>query len=70
MYEKIKDFGNAFGQAHRACKKIFDLRHTKTKEKHGEKGSKVDFNLDKNFGSSPPEAYCKYANVKNTHVEI
>ena len=47
VYEKIKDFGNAFGQAHRACKKIFDLRYTKTKEKHGEKGSKVDFNLDK-----------------------
>ena len=25
VYEKIKDFGNAFAQAQRACKKIFDL---------------------------------------------
>ena len=24
-YEKIKDFGNAFDQAHRAGKKTFDL---------------------------------------------
>ena len=24
VYEKIKDSGNAFGQAHRACKKIKD----------------------------------------------
>ena len=26
VYEKIKDFDNALGQVHRACKKIFDLR--------------------------------------------
>ena len=37
VYEKIKDFGNAFGRAHRACKKMFDLRYMKIKEKYGEK---------------------------------
>ena len=37
VYEKIKDFGNAFGQAHRACKKIFDLRYRKMKDKYSEK---------------------------------
>ena len=37
MYEKINDFGNAFGQVHRACKKIFDLWYTKIKDKYGEK---------------------------------
>ena len=36
MYEKTKDFGNTFGQAHKACKKIFDLRYTKIKDKYGE----------------------------------
>ena len=35
--KKNKDFGNAFGQAHRACEKIFDLRCTKIKDKYGEK---------------------------------
>ena len=37
VYEKIKDFGNAFGQAYRACKKIFDLQYTKIKHRYGEK---------------------------------
>ena len=37
VYEKIKYFGNAFGQAHRACKKIFNLRYTKIKDKYGKK---------------------------------
>ena len=34
---KINDFGNAFGQVHRACKKIFDILYTKIKDKYGEK---------------------------------
>ena len=33
VHEKIKDFGNALGQVHRACKNIFDLRCTKIKDK-------------------------------------
>ena len=33
VYEKI----NPFGQAHRACQKIFDLRCTKIKVEQGEK---------------------------------
>ena len=37
MYEKIKDYGYAFGQAHRAYKKILDLRYTKIKDKYDEK---------------------------------
>ena len=37
MYEKTKDFGSTFGQAHKACKKIFDLQYTKIKDKYGEK---------------------------------
>ena len=32
VYEKVKDLGNAFGQANRACKKIFDLRCMKIKD--------------------------------------
>ena len=35
--KKLRIFGNAFGQAHRACKKIFDLRYTKIKDKCGGK---------------------------------
>ena len=37
VYEKTNDFGNAFGQAHRACKKMLDLRYTKIKDKYSEK---------------------------------
>ena len=37
VYEEIKNFGNAFGQAHRAFKKLFHLWHTKIKDKYGEK---------------------------------
>ena len=37
VYEKIKDFGNAFGQAHRTCNKIFVLPYTKIKDKYGQK---------------------------------
>ena len=37
VYEKIKDFGYAFGQADGAYKKIFDLWYTKIKDKYGEK---------------------------------
>ena len=35
--EKIKDFGNAFGQAHRTCNEIFVLPYTKIKDKYGQK---------------------------------
>ena len=36
VYEEFKDFDHAFGQVHRACKKTFDLRYTKIKDKYGE----------------------------------
>ena len=36
VYEEFKDFDNAFGQVHRACKKTFDLRYTKITDKYGE----------------------------------
>lgn len=35
--QKIKDFGNACGQAHWACKKTFNLWYTKIKDEYGEK---------------------------------
>ena len=34
---RIFSFGNAFGLAHKACKKIFDLWYTEIKDKYGEK---------------------------------
>ena len=36
VYEEFKDFDNAFGQAHRTCKRTFDFRYTKIKDKYGE----------------------------------
>ena len=36
VYEEFKDFDNAFGQAHRTCKRTFDFRYAKIKDKYGE----------------------------------
>ena len=37
VYETISNFNKTFGKSHRNCKKAFDLRYQKIKEKYGEK---------------------------------